>query len=103
MTWRAASSGASLSGTADATVHSLPGPRVSVQEVIDAIAHALPESAGRIGYEDVRLPFPEEIDSGSFAEIVPGFVPTPLAEGVRTTIERFRELLAGGVLPAPAT
>jgi len=93
---------ASLSRTEEATVHTLPGPRVSVQEVIDAIAEVVPESAGRIVYEDVRLPFPEEADSGSFDELVPGFVPTPLAEGVRSTIERFRDLLTAGVLLAPA-
>ncbi len=63
--------------------------------MIDAIGEAAPESVGSIGFEDVRLPFPEEADSGSFAELVPGFVPTPLAEGVRSTIERFDSLLAG--------
>jgi hypothetical protein len=75
---------------------------VSVDEVIEAIAEALPESAGSIGNEDVRLPFPEETDSGSFAEIVPGFVQTPFTEGVRSTIERFRSLLEVGALTAPA-
>jgi nucleoside-diphosphate-sugar epimerase len=94
---------ASLSGNDDATVHTLPGPRVSVQQVIDAIGEAAPESVGSIGFEDVRLPFPEEADSGSFAELVPGFVPTPLAEGVRSTIERFDSLLQAGALTAPAT
>jgi nucleoside-diphosphate-sugar epimerase len=95
--------GASLSGSEDATVHTLPGPRVSVQEVIAAITEAVPESAGSIGFEDVRLPFPEEADSGSFHELVPGFAVTPLEEGVRATIERFRSLLADGVLVPPAT
>jgi hypothetical protein len=32
---------------------------------------------------------------------VPGFAVTPLAEGVRSTIERFRALLADGVLVPP--
>jgi nucleoside-diphosphate-sugar epimerase len=95
--------GASLSGTDDATVHNLPGPRVTVPEVIDAIADAVPASAGTIGYEDVRLPFPEEADSGSFDTVVPGFEPTPLADGVRSTVDRFRALLSDGLLLAPAT
>ncbi len=65
---------------------------------------AAPESAGTIAFDDaVRLPFPEEPDSGSFASVVAGFAPTPLDEGVRETVERFRSLLAGGVLLAPST
>ena len=76
---------------------------MSVQEVIDAITEAAPESAGSIRFDDVRLPFPEEADSGSFDELVPGFAVTPLADGVRSTIERFRSLVGDGVLVPPAT
>jgi nucleoside-diphosphate-sugar epimerase len=94
---------ASVSGATGAAVHTLPGPRVSVQEVVDAITDAAPGSAGSIAFDDVRLPFPEEADSGSFDELVPGFAVTPLVDGVRTTIERFRALLADGVLVPPAT
>jgi nucleoside-diphosphate-sugar epimerase len=92
---------ASVSGYDGASVHSLPGPRVSIAEVVEAISAAAPESAGSITFEDVSLPFPEEVDSGSFGEIVPGFVTTPLAEGVRTTIERFRRLLSEGLVATP--
>jgi nucleoside-diphosphate-sugar epimerase len=85
---------ASLSGAGGTTVHNLPGPRVSIPEVIEAIADAVPEA--EIGFEDVRLPFPEEVDSASFADLVPGFTTTPLDEGVRSTVDRFRTLLAEG-------
>ena len=54
-------------------MHNLPGPRVSIAEVIEAIAAAAPGSAGSIAFDDVTLPFPEEVDSGSFDEIAPGF------------------------------
>ncbi len=86
--------GASLSNTDGATLHNLPGPKVSVTEVIEAIEETVPESAGSISAETTKLPFPEEADSASFDELVPGFAPTPLREGVRSTIERFRALLA---------
>jgi UDP-glucuronate 4-epimerase len=89
---------ASLSGSEGATVHNLPGPRVEIAEVIAAITVAAPESAGSIGFEDVRLPFPDEVDSGSFAAMAPDFRATPLADGVHATIERFRALLADGRL-----
>jgi UDP-glucuronate 4-epimerase len=71
-------------------VHNLPGRRVSVEEIVAAIG------ADDIRHDDVRLPFPEEVDGSSFAAVVPGFAETPLEEGVRATIERFRTLLADG-------
>jgi nucleoside-diphosphate-sugar epimerase len=95
--------GASVSGATGATMHTLPGATVAIAEVIDAIAEVVPESEGSIGFEDVRLPFPAEADSASFGDIVPGFVSTPLGDGVRSTIERFRSLLADGLIPAPAS
>jgi nucleoside-diphosphate-sugar epimerase len=95
--------GASTSRAGGATVHTLPGPRVSISDVIEAIAEVVPGSAGTIAFDDVALPFPEEADSGSFADVVPGFETTPLGEGVRTTVERFRALASDGILTAPAT
>jgi UDP-glucuronate 4-epimerase len=92
----------SLSGHGRTTVHNLPGPRVTMQEIVAAIAEAAPESAGSIAFEDVRLPFIEEADSRSFAEIAPGFTTTPLFDGVRSTVELFRALLADGRVPSPS-
>lgn len=86
--------GASLSDPDAATIHNLPGPKVSVTEVIEAIEAIVPESAGSITAETAILPFPEEADSASFDELVPGFTPTALRDGVRSTVERFRALLA---------
>ena len=93
---------ASLSGYEGASVHNLPGPRVSIAEVVDTIAEASPESAGSIDFDEVTLPFPEEVDSGSFGEIARGFTMTPLGEGVRETVERFRALLSEGLVAAPS-
>ena len=93
---------ASLSPAAEATVHNIPSRRVSVAEVIEAIGKVAPASAGTISFEDIRLPFPEETDGGSFAELVPGYAETPLERGVAATIDRFRELLADGRILAPA-
>jgi nucleoside-diphosphate-sugar epimerase len=92
---------ASLSGYEGASVHNLPGARVSIAEVVDAIAEAAPGSAGTIEFDDVLLPFPEEVDSGSFSEIAPSFATTLLDDGVRDTIERFRTLLSEGLVTSP--
>lgn len=78
------------SDASGASVHNLPGRRVSVDEIVAAIGSDL------IGHDDVRLPFPEEVDGASFATVVPNFTETPLDEGVRVTVDRFRTLLADG-------
>ncbi len=81
---------------AGASVHNLPGRRTAVSEVVDLIG------APGIDFEDVPLPLPEESDSSSFTTLVPGFAETPLADGIEQTMARFRELLASGLVSAPA-
>jgi nucleoside-diphosphate-sugar epimerase len=81
---------ASVAPIEGAEVHNLPGRKVAIEEIVAVIG------AAGIGYDDVRLPFPEEVDGASFAALVPGYAETPLAEGVTTTIERFRTLLSEG-------
>jgi hypothetical protein len=81
---------ASLVDYEGASVHNLRGHTVSVAQIVATIG------SDRIGYDDVRLPFPAEVDSSSFAVLLPGFADTPLEEGVRSTIDRFRALLAEG-------
>jgi hypothetical protein len=92
---------ASLSGRDDATVVNLPGARVALSAMVEAIVLAAPESAGSIGWAGEGLSFPDEVDASGFAEVVPGFEETPLLDGVRETVERFRALLADGLVTAP--
>jgi nucleoside-diphosphate-sugar epimerase len=87
--------GASDAGAADAEVHNLPGRRTPIADVVAAIG------AESVGYDDVRLPFPEASDASSFRALVPSFEETPLEEGVQMTIERFRALLTEGMVTAP--
>jgi nucleoside-diphosphate-sugar epimerase len=87
--------GASVAGSEGAVVHNLPGRRVSIEEVVAALG------ADSIGFDDVRLPFPEELDSSSFTAGFPRYAETPLAEGVAATVDRFRALLAEGLLQPP--
>jgi nucleoside-diphosphate-sugar epimerase len=87
--------GASLATHEGAAVHNLPGRRVAIAEIVAAL------DTDAIGFDDVRLPFPEEVDSASFAASFPGFAETPVAEGVAATVERFRALLAEGLVQPP--
>jgi nucleoside-diphosphate-sugar epimerase len=84
-----------------ASVHNLPGSAVAMRTVVDAIADAAPESAGTIAYDDTPLPFRSDLDASSFAALVGETPVTPLVEGVRETVRRFRELLARGAVAAP--
>ena len=71
-------------------VRNLGGPSEHVTDVIAAIEAAAPEAAGTITYAaDVELPLPEDM-----AAVNP--VTTPLADGVRETIELLRSAGVGG-------
>ena len=86
---------ASLAANEGAAVHNLPGRRVSVEEIVATL------DTDSIGFDDVRLPFPDEVDSASFTAAFPDFAETPLAEGVGATVDRFRSLLAEGLVQPP--
>ena len=86
---------ASDAGATGASVHNLPAPTVRVADVVAAIG------ADGIEVDETPLPFPAESDSTSFRALVPGFEPTPLADGVRGTVDAFRALLARGLVEPP--
>jgi nucleoside-diphosphate-sugar epimerase len=92
---------AALAGAEGATVHNLPGPTVSIADVVDTIRLVVPDAG--VAHADAILPFPTDLDARSFATLVPGFRETPLVDGVRDTVERFRELLERGLVEAPST
>lgn len=79
-----------------ATVHNIPGRRTLISELVATIG------LESIGFNDVRLPFPEETDATSFYELIPDFAETPLIEGVHSTIDSFRSLLSEGRIAASA-
>jgi nucleoside-diphosphate-sugar epimerase len=74
---------AARAATEEARVYNIPGTNAPMSEVVAAIESAVP--GARINYDDVALPFPEEFATGGLAIPV-----TPLADGVRETVELFR-------------
>ena len=81
---------AARAATEGAHVANFPGEPSSMAEVVAAIEQAAPEVAGRITSRDERLPFPEALESRLLETLVGPLPRTPLAEGVRRTIEHFR-------------
>ncbi len=71
-----------------ASVHNLDGPVASVEEIVAAIEAA--EPGARISYGEDPLPFPPEVDSTSFTDLVGGPTARPLEQGVAEAVERFR-------------
>jgi UDP-glucuronate 4-epimerase len=94
---------AARAGSEGASVHNLAGMSVSMAEVVAAITAAAPDSAGRIAFDEVLLPFPGAVDSASFAALVGTIPETPFPEAVADSVARFRDLIARGLVdPARA-
>ena len=81
---------ASRSARDGAHVANFPGEPSTMAQVVEAIEAAAPEVAGRIGWEEGRLPFPESLQGRLLEHLVGPLSRTSLAEGVRRTIEHFR-------------
>jgi UDP-glucuronate 4-epimerase len=77
-----------------AAVFNLGGPSSHMSEVVAAIEAAAPEVAGSITFDDVQLPFPEEMESGGLEEVIGPIAWTPLEEGTRSTVEHYRARVA---------
>jgi UDP-glucuronate 4-epimerase len=77
-----------------AAVFNLGGPSAHASEVVSAIEAAAPEVAGRITFDDVQLPFPEEMEAGDLEDVVGPIEWTTLREGTRQTIELYRARLS---------
>jgi nucleoside-diphosphate-sugar epimerase len=86
-----------------ASVHTLDGPSAPVEEVVELIETASGVDCGTITWQGKPLPFPGEADGSSFVELVGGSANRPLADGVADSIERFRRLLAQGLVESPAS
>ena len=66
------------------------GTVASMSEIVDAIKAAAPASAGAITFTEEPLPFPEDVPSPH--ELFVPVARTALVDGVRATIDRFRQL-----------
>lgn len=83
-----------------APVFSLPGPAFGVDEMLAAIEAVEPAARGTLTWEDRTLPFPGAFD-GAPLEAALGPQPlTPLEDGVRQTIDVYRDAIGDGRVSA---
>lgn len=76
----------------------LPGTVAAMAEVVGEIATAVPHA--QLTYDDVSLPFPEEIDDAPFYAAFGSMPFTSLPDGVGQTVAVFRKAVANGRLSA---
>jgi UDP-glucuronate 4-epimerase len=76
---------AARSQAGGAFAYDFPGTSVHMSEVVAAIEAAAPAACGLVTFDDVPLPFPEELPGERLDAQV-----TPLDAAVRETIEHFR-------------
>jgi UDP-glucuronate 4-epimerase len=81
---------AARAATDGAHVANFPGEPSTMQEVVDAIEAAAPAVAGKVFWEKGQLPFPESLQATLLERLIGPLPRTPLADGVRRTIEHFR-------------
>lgn len=89
---------AATSPLTGAHVFNLHGETISIADVVREIERVLPEARGMITFEDAPLTIPAEMDDTAIRAALGPLPATPLAEAVRETIERFRELQREGRL-----
>src|SRR5215207_9060767 len=89
---------AAVSDLAGAHVFNLHGETVRVSDVVAEIERARPDARGRITFDDAPLAIPSEFDDAAVRAALGPPPATPLAEGVRATIERFAQLQSEGRL-----
>jgi nucleoside-diphosphate-sugar epimerase len=78
-------------------VFNLTGAAASIDEFVAAVADVIPGADRLITHEPTPLPFPDVIDADGLAAVADVPV-TPLADGIRRTIELFQRRLAGSGL-----
>ncbi|OAE98945.1 nucleoside-diphosphate sugar epimerase [Bradyrhizobium centrolobii] len=72
-----------------AHVFNLPGEVVSNDDVVAAVRTVVPDA--KIGIDGPELPFAEDIGEGDLRRVFPHLPATSLRDGIRRTIELYRE------------
>jgi len=89
---------AATSDLTGAQVFNLHGETIPVADVVAEIERAWPNASGTITYAEAPLAIPAEMDDTAIRAVLGPLPTTPLAEGVRSTIDRFAELNSEGRL-----
>jgi nucleoside-diphosphate-sugar epimerase len=81
-----------------AHVYHLHGDTLDVSAFLAMVEEEVPQARGTLTSGGPRIPIPPRLDGSAIHAALPGLTHTPLPDGVRTTAETFRALLAEGRL-----
>lgn len=82
-----------------AHVFNLHGETAAIADVVAEIERLKPEARGTLTYDETPLAIPPELDATALHTFLGKTTQTPVADGVRETIERFETLHRAGRLP----
>lgn len=86
-----------------ASTHNLDGEVVGMEALREMIAAVVPQAGTLITIDHDDLPLVEGVDGTSFVELLGTSVMRPVADGVRDALRRFEQLIAQGLVNAPAS
>ncbi len=81
-----------------APCYNLGGTPASIPDVIDAIEQAVPAMEGKITFDDVTMPFPQDMDDTEVEKALGKLTWRPFPEGVASTIDAFQTAIAANRL-----
>ena len=90
--------GATVADQTGAEVFDLHGDLVDVAEVVSLIEQEVPESAGQITIGRNPVPGRVDFDDAPLRAVVGELPKTPLAQGIRSSVEMFRHQAEAGTL-----
>ena len=83
-----------------ARVYNLHGASARIADVVGLIEAAWPAARGRLGHVEEPIPFPDALDDTRYQQDLGPAPPTPLADGIRKTLDEFCRLQEAGRLDA---
>jgi UDP-glucuronate 4-epimerase len=86
-----------------ADTFNIGGESLATAQIIRAIEAVEPKARGKITYEDIPLPFPDEVDNQALIDLIGPISFTPLKKGVAETIKLFQLALAEGKIQPDLT
>jgi hypothetical protein len=81
-------------------VYNLHGESAAIADVVKLIEEAWPRAKGLLSHVEEPIPFPDALDDAGYQRELGPATRTPLAEGVRRTVDEFARLQNAGRLDA---
>jgi UDP-glucuronate 4-epimerase len=89
---------ASRASQKGAEVYNIGGPSVSTPDVISVIEKLMPGAHGKITFDNIPLPFPQEVDNSELIRVLGSLPETSLEDGIAETMKLFEQGIEKGLI-----